>query len=350
MTVPLLTSPLVTTVIPTYRRPKFLRRAIDSALAQAGPGVMVSVFDNASGDETGSMVSEIAARDSRLRYHQHQRNIGAAANFEFGLRSVDTPFFSILSDDDYLLPDFYKLALSGLGENPDAMFWAGMTLSVDESGRIWYARVDRWARDGLFTSPEGLMAMMHGMLPAWTGIVFRREILDGIGFPDQEALGPLDFDFVLKAAARYGYILRKHPSAVLTLHDASFSSTQPISSFWPGWLKILRNLEANESLDASAKTAALLDLHQDARRMLFRRATNATAMKRYDFSRDAAAAFEAQYGKGLRPFMLRALTGACQRIPWLQAVYTWAYRFVERLLIRSRSDLQSRFGHLIKRV
>jgi glycosyltransferase involved in cell wall biosynthesis len=345
----MISAPLVTTVIPTYRRPKLLRRAIESALGQEASPLMVRVFDNASGDETSSVVAQMAAKDRRLSYHCHARNIGATANFEFGLRSVDTPFFSILSDDDYLLPGFYKRALHDLDENPGAMFWAGMTLNVDESGKIWYARVDGWAREGLFVPPEGMMAMMHGMSPVWTGIVFRREILDTIGFPDPEVLGPADFDFILRAAARYKYIVRKHPSAVLVLHDTSFSTTQPLSSFWPGWQKIFQNIGSNSVLSQQSKTLALNALHQDAKRMLFRRGANALSMGRYAYAYAAAEAFEAQYGKGLRPLVLEALAYACRKIPLLQSAYTRTYRGLERLLVKSRSSLESRFGHLIKR-
>lgn len=350
MTVAARSSPLVTTVIPTYRRPKLLRRAIDSALAQEGPPLIVRVFDNASGDETSSVVAEIASKDQRLRYHCHERNLGAAANFEFGLRSVDTPFFSLLSDDDYLLPGFYKRALADLDENPEAMFWAGMTLNVDESGKIWYARVDGWVKEGVFAPPEGVMAMMHGMAPVWTGIVFRREILDAIGFPDPEVLGPADFDFILRTAVRYKYIVRKYPSAVLVLHSASFSTTQPLSSFWPGWQKIFQNIESSSALNQESKTLALGALHQDAKRMLFRRGANALATGKYDYSYAAADAFEAQYGKAVCPLALKALTNACRRIPLLQSAYTQTYRWVERRLVKSRSSLESRFGHLIKRV
>ncbi|HEV2110963.1 MAG TPA: glycosyltransferase family A protein [Gammaproteobacteria bacterium] len=349
MTQASVSSPLITTVIPTYQRAKLLRRAIESALEQGGPALIVHVFDNASSDGTGAVVAEIAARDTRLRYHRHASNIGAAANFEFGLRSVQTPYFSILSDDDYLLPGFYRHACEDLEAQPEAVFWAGMTLNVDEAGKIWYARVDQWAREGLFAPPEGLMAMLHGMSPVWTGIVFRRAIFDGIGYPDRATRGPSDFDFMLKAGARFKYILRKYPAAAFTLHRDSFSSTQPLSSFWPGWQQIFRNVEANGDLGPGVKSRVLSALHRDARRMLLRRAANALAIGRYDFCRDAAAAFEAQYGKGLRPIVLRYLTDVCRRVPPLQAVYTWAYRLAEHLLIRSRLDLESRFGHLIRR-
>ena len=341
--------PLVTTLIPTYRRPKLLRRAIESALGQGGAEVSVRVFDNASGDETGAVVGEMAAGDPRLFYHRHENNIGAIANFEFGLRRVDTPYFSILSDDDYLLPGFYQRALAELEAEPEAMFWAGMTLTADETGKIWYVRVDQWTREGLFTPPEGLMAMMHGMSPLWTGIVFRRSLLERIGLPDPEVLGPSDLDFVLRAAARHPYILRKHPSAVFTLHGASFGASQPFSSFWPGWQKMFRNIETDTALDAGARAAASRALRQDGQRMLFRRGMNALAAGRYDFCRDAAAAYAVEYGKSIRIHVLGLLTSLCEKAPWFQRLYSWMYRWAERRLIASRSDLETRFGHLIRR-
>jgi glycosyltransferase involved in cell wall biosynthesis len=340
---------MITTVIPTYRRPQLLQRAVKSALEQKGVSVSVRVFDNASGDETADVIARLAVDYPRLHYHCHESNLGAAANFEFGLRSVDTPFFSILSDDDYLLPGFYKQALNDLEQNPAAMFWAGLTLNVDEQGVIWDARIDRWPRDGLFAPPEGLMAMMHGLAPTWTGIVFRREILDHVGFPDKETLGPADLDFSLKAASAHSFVLRKHPSAVFTLNSESFSATQPLSCFWPGWQKMFRNLEMNTEIDEGSKAIALKALHADAKRMLFRRGANALAAGRYAFVRDTAEALRAQYGKRRQPWLLNTLASSCERFPFVQRFYTGAYRAVEQRLVKSRKGLQQRFGHLLIR-
>ncbi|MEP6907953.1 MAG: glycosyltransferase family 2 protein, partial [Pseudoxanthomonas sp.] len=216
------TIPSITTIIPTYRRPALLQRAIVSAVEQQGVDLRVCVFDNCSGDGTADIVHDLAQSHPEVSYHCHPSNIGSAANFDFAVRSVDTPFFSILSDDDYLLPGFHERALASLAEHPEAMFWAGMTLSVDERGTIWDGRVDRWSREGVFNPPEGLMAMMHGMAPAWTGIVFRREVLERVGFLDRAALGPSDLDFILRVAALYPFVLSKHPSAVYMLNADSF--------------------------------------------------------------------------------------------------------------------------------
>jgi glycosyltransferase involved in cell wall biosynthesis len=110
--------PLVTTVIPTYRRPVLLRRAIESALNQTRPDGMVAVFDDASGDETEAVVGEVANRDPRVTYHRHATNLGLAGNFRFALDHVETPYFSILSNDDMLLPHMYEAALGALESHP----------------------------------------------------------------------------------------------------------------------------------------------------------------------------------------------------------------------------------------
>ena len=105
--------PVITTVIPTYRRPQLLKRAVLSVLSQTYPNLKVCIYDNASGDATVEVVKELSQKDARVNYYCHPYNIGSFHNFYFGLNRVDTPYFSMLSDDDILLPDFYEKALAG---------------------------------------------------------------------------------------------------------------------------------------------------------------------------------------------------------------------------------------------
>lgn len=341
-------SPLVTTIIPTFQRPRLLKRAMASALEQAGVPLKVCVFDNASSDDTSAVVGSLAKEDHRLQYYCHENNLGAAANFEYGFRSVDTPFFSVLSDDDYLLPGFYKHAVDDLSRHPEAMFWAGITLNVDECNEVWDARGANWNREGLFTPPDGLLALMHGMCPVWTGVVFRQELIERLGLPDKEALGPSDLDFILRAAAQFPYMLRKIPVAAFTLNSASFSATQPLSSFWPGWKKMLRNLQGNMNLDEPSKALALTALHNDAKRMLFRRGANAIAKGRYDFALDAAHALRVDYGHAARARLLRGIAAVCKQSSLAQRTYASAYEFAEQRIIRSRTAILAQYKSLIR--
>jgi len=86
-------TPQITTIIPTYRRPKLLKRAIESALNQSYPHIQVLVLDNDSNDGTKEQVQAMMKKDARIIYHCHKTNIGANANFKFGLEQVKTPYF-----------------------------------------------------------------------------------------------------------------------------------------------------------------------------------------------------------------------------------------------------------------
>ena len=99
-----MSAPLITTVIPTYRRPAMLRRAIASVLNQTFADLRLCIYDNASGDETSDVVEEFRKRDNRVVYVRRPENIGASANFVDGAGRVETPYFSFLPDDDILLP------------------------------------------------------------------------------------------------------------------------------------------------------------------------------------------------------------------------------------------------------
>lgn len=341
-------APLITTIIPTYRRPRLLRRAILSALDQDGVPLKVCVYDNASGDETADVVAEIAANDARLFYYCHPRNIGGGKNFDFGMRAVDTQFFSLLSDDDYLLPGFYKKAVNALKADPNVMCWAGMTLNVGADGRIWYARVYDWPREGLFEPPEGFLQMTGGRIPVWTGMVFRRDVTDAIGFLDHSVLGPSDIEFCLRFAARFPYILEKYPSAILTLHAQSFSSTQPLSAFWPGWKRMIEKFSCDGYLTGSFRCDALQALRRDAQRMLLRRGAGALADGRTDFANEAANALYRECNLWFRARLLRYLAGICAHSAIAQRLYTATYRKMERQLVKSRSYLQDKYGHLLR--
>lgn len=340
--------PLITAVIPTFRRPQLLRRAVQSVLDQEGVTLLVRVLDNASEDETAEVVAEMAERDRRVVYHRHAENIGAVENFEFGISAVDTPFFSILSDDDYLLPGFYSRAMDGLSQHAEAMCWAGMTLNVDEAGVIWDARIKAWPREGIFAPPEGFMRMTGGMAPVWTGVLFRREVLSKVGMPDRAVVGPSDFEFLLRLAARHPFVLSKHPSAVFTLNSSSFSATQPLSSFWPGWTRMLRKLEDDDGLDVGFRREAIDALRSDACKMLFRRGANAVAARRIDFALEAAEALDKDCGKVARAVLLRLVVACCLRNALLQHSYTAAYRMAERRIIGSRAALQAEYGDLLR--
>ena len=233
--------PKITVIIPTYKRPHLLKRAINSVLCQTFADFKVCVYDNASSDETQNVVNEIVKKDNRVVYHCHEKNIGAAKNFQYGLMQVDTPFFSFLSDDDFLLLNFFETAMRGFVKYPEAAFSAASAITMTDRGNVLYEPLSLWEKEGLFQPPAGLLEMLGEKHPTWTGILFRREVIQLTGGLDEE-IGTGDLDFVFRISVKAPFVVSKEPAAVVVNHSMSSSDVASLSSYWPSWLKMIRNI------------------------------------------------------------------------------------------------------------
>jgi glycosyltransferase involved in cell wall biosynthesis len=223
--------PIVTTLIPTFRRPDLLRRAIESALNQTFRDLRVCVYDNASGDATANVVRRLCETDSRVTYFCHPTNIGALANFQYALAGVKTKYFSFLSDDDYLLPSFYERAVRQLESCCAAEFYAANVLHKGPRNRLLKLSLSNW-QSGIFMPPSGLEAIAERGHSEWTGIVFRTKgaLLDG---SLREDLGVYtDVEFTLRRAAIADYIVDTEPGAVFAT-DAAGRKPHSFGCYWP---------------------------------------------------------------------------------------------------------------------
>jgi len=222
-------APLVTTVIATYRRPDLVRRAIRSALGQSLPEVRVAVYDNASGDETGEVVRALQDRDGRVTYHRHASNIGASANYNYGLSRVDTPYFSLLGDDDVLLPGLYKEAVKTLERHPECQFFCARTIVDNRNAGVLQHR-GAWPA-GVYEPSAAVTKRMIEDHFINTAVVFRRSMLESAGYFDH--LGS-DRNYIVLAAARHPFAVTERELGVMTVHDRSFSGGGTTTDFGSG--------------------------------------------------------------------------------------------------------------------
>jgi glycosyltransferase involved in cell wall biosynthesis len=239
--------PLITT--------KLLRRAIQSVLDQTYPLFQLNIYDNASGDETRLAVENTAQSDPRVKYYCHSNNIGEYGNFQYGLKQISTPFFSILADDDYVLPDFYKTALAGFNRYPESMFSATDVIHLVRKDKIFDTALEKWP-PAFYPATEGLVNMLKYGPFDWTGILFRREILDSDGYLDGETGRFHDLDFMFRIAAHHPFTVSSQPGAVFDWSDSENRSLRPFEETWPGVLKMIQNLTQDKEIPPDVRAYA----------------------------------------------------------------------------------------------
>lgn len=113
-------SPLVSIMIPTYRRPDLLREAVKSALAQITTVPFeVVVVDNDSEQEMSTEVDQVMASfdATNLRLFRNQANIGLYGNWNRCIEMARGLWLTILNDDDLLDQSFLSETLDVISDN-----------------------------------------------------------------------------------------------------------------------------------------------------------------------------------------------------------------------------------------
>jgi glycosyltransferase involved in cell wall biosynthesis len=99
--------PLVSVVIPTYRRPQLVTRAVQSALAQTLQEIEVIVVIDGPDESTRNALAQI--NDSRLNVIELPIKQGSCKTRNAGVAAADAKWVAFLDDDDEWMPQ--KLAL-----------------------------------------------------------------------------------------------------------------------------------------------------------------------------------------------------------------------------------------------
>lgn len=207
---------MVTIIIPAYNYAHFLPEAIDSALAQAVPGLAVEVLviDDGSTDET----PEVAARYAgRIRYLR-QENAGLSAARNTGMREAAHELVVFLDADDLLAPGAV-VALHAAREkiHPKPIVLGGRNQRIRIDGSPVGSELDL---DGSITDiPAGLL-VLRTRFP--TTVLADRRILLSLGGFDTALEACEDRDMWIRVAAlhpvarleRVVLLQRDHPTSM----------------------------------------------------------------------------------------------------------------------------------------
>jgi hypothetical protein len=132
-----MSSPLFTIGIPTFNRAEFLKESLYAAINQNYPNLQIVVSDNASSDNTESVVNSF--KDSRITYHRNDSNVGAAGNFARTLELANGKYFSWLQDDDIIFGDFVSRAVAAMESSNASGYLATAVYGATPSFLYWDA-------------------------------------------------------------------------------------------------------------------------------------------------------------------------------------------------------------------
>ena len=246
-------TPLISVVIPSYNHEQYIGNAIASVLAQTYENIELIIVDDGSSDNSIDLIRSI--NDARVTVIE-QENRGAHNAINRGLDVGEGDYFAILNSDDIFLPDRLTQCVAHLRESR-AELAASWLEVVDKSGKTLGIKkgwnnmlpwdIPNYENTFARTEDFALNLLASNFVATTSNVVFTRRLFDAIGGM-RNLRFTHDWDFLLRAAAKFKCSLIPAPLIKYRIHDSNtISSNRAWMLFEICWVLAagLRRFEGN---------------------------------------------------------------------------------------------------------
>lgn len=113
----------ISVIVPVYNVEKYLRRCIDSILAQTFENFELILVDDGSSDGSPAICDKYAKEDRRVKVI-HKKNAGVSAARNDGIKKARGKFIYFCDSDDYIRPGLLKNAYeAAIREEADCVYF-----------------------------------------------------------------------------------------------------------------------------------------------------------------------------------------------------------------------------------
>jgi glycosyltransferase involved in cell wall biosynthesis len=208
--------PTISIVIPAYNAEHTLLETIQSVQQQTFPNFEIIVINDGSTDRTLEILNTIA--DSRLKIFSYE-NGGLPVARNRGIAHATGEFIAFLDADDLWSPDKLELQLAALQQHPEAGVAYSWTLFMDEQGKSLHADKPIFFEGNVYDK-----LLLKNFLASGSNPLIRKQAIESVGEFYPPAGGSADWDYWLRLAARWDFVVVPKPQIFYRQSSGSMSS------------------------------------------------------------------------------------------------------------------------------
>lgn len=130
-------SPLVSVLMCSYNREKYINEAITSVLASTFTNFELIIVDNCSTDNTLEIAKSFESKDTRIKVYQNNTNIGQFPNRNLAAQYAKGKYLKYLDSDDLLFANGLETMVVAMEKFPEAglgvsYYFKNNLINVDE--------------------------------------------------------------------------------------------------------------------------------------------------------------------------------------------------------------------------
>jgi len=233
--------PMVSIVIPVYNGSRYMREAIDSALAQTYENIEVIVVNDGSTDDT----EEIAlSYGEKVRYFAKE-NGGVSTALNIGIKNMKGEYFSWLSHDDVYYPHKIEKSIEAIKDCPDCIVYSNYDVIDSENNIVETADFRKYYR---YANQEcGTSVVLNGAANGCT-IMIPYKKFDIYGQFDENLRTTQDYDLFFKMFREQKLVFVNESLIKFRVHNEQQTNVNPrtVSEGNDLWINIFESLTNDE--------------------------------------------------------------------------------------------------------
>ncbi len=255
-----------------YNHGMYVERAVEAVLSQSRPPDEFILLDDGSTDGSRDILKKYASYPT-IRFIQHETNQGFFKTLQEMRTHVTGGYLHSASADDYILPGFYKSAMSLAEQHPNAGLILAPMIAQDAKGREWGRfAVKEWSKKCYADPARFLSEYLEKESPGHAlgaSTIYRWDALREAGDFRAE-LGPWNDSFVARAIGlKYGACYIPDPGVVWvclsqSLCQSSFRDRKLMLDVIEKMTKLMRSVEFRDTFSE----AYVVEWRKRSRRMI----------------------------------------------------------------------------------
>ena len=228
--------PLVSVVMPVYNGEKFVAEARESILAQTFADFEFLIVDDGSQDNSAEIIRAYQERDDRIRFFQHERNLGVASARNSGIALASGEYIAAMDCDDISLPERLQKQVDYMQTHPEIGLVGNSVLIVDRDMKTLSVR-DLPLHHSLIV----LNLFFRGASLIHGSVMTRRDVMTSVGAYNSASRAVDDTDLYVRLGERTRFanlperlfLYRRHEqNNTLIQRQRNFNTGQVIRARW----------------------------------------------------------------------------------------------------------------------
>lgn len=235
-------NPKVTIVIPVYNGSNYVKKAIDSALAQTYNNIEILVINDGSTDNTEEIVKSYG---KKVKYYKKE-NGGVSTALNLALKKMTGEYFSWLSHDDEYYNNRIEAMVEEIKKHDDYTILYGDYALINENSEL-ITNVKK-NHKMLLDKPEYSLLKCHV-----NGItmLIPKKAFDYAGEFDPKLKCTQDYDMWTRMSKKYKFI---HVDKILSrtrIHELQGTNCDPrvMSEGNPFWIKYIESIPDDKKIE-----------------------------------------------------------------------------------------------------